>query len=103
MLDKSVIGGSVAICQSQVTTRYQLVRRAKSECLVATHPSLFALTPSTFAQPHTQRLHLLDPFKMSNEEEQYEDSTMGGPGAPTPVSALEVRFTQPTNAYQKLT
>jgi len=27
---------------------------------------------------------------MSNEEEQYEDSTMGGPGAPTPVSALEV-------------
>ena len=29
---------------------------------------------------------------MSNEEEQYEDSTMGGPGAPTPVSALEVSF-----------
>lgn len=27
---------------------------------------------------------------MSNEEEQYDDSTMGGPGAPTPVSALEV-------------
>lgn len=26
---------------------------------------------------------------MSNEEEQYDDSTMGGPGAPTPVSALE--------------
>jgi hypothetical protein len=27
---------------------------------------------------------------MSAEEEQYEDSTMGAPGAPTPVSALEV-------------
>jgi len=27
---------------------------------------------------------------MSNEEEQYEESAMGGPGAPTPVSALEV-------------
>ncbi|KAI4924892.1 RecA recombinase Rhp51 [Alternaria infectoria] len=26
---------------------------------------------------------------MSAEEEQFEDSTMGGPGAPTPVSALE--------------
>jgi DNA repair protein RAD51 len=30
---------------------------------------------------------------MSAEEEQFEDSTMGGPGAPTPVSALEVGFT----------
>jgi len=29
---------------------------------------------------------------MSAEEEQFEDSTMGGPGAPTPVSALEVGF-----------
>lgn len=28
---------------------------------------------------------------MSAEEEQYDDSTMGAPGAPTPVSALEVR------------
>jgi DNA repair protein RAD51 len=27
---------------------------------------------------------------MSNEEEQYEEGTMGAPGAPTPVSALEV-------------
>lgn len=33
-----------------------------------------------------------DSLKMSNEEEQYDDSTMGGPGAPTPVSALEVGF-----------
>jgi hypothetical protein len=29
---------------------------------------------------------------MSNEEEQHEESTMGGPGAPTPVSALEVGY-----------
>lgn len=28
---------------------------------------------------------------MSTEEEQYDESTMGAPGAPTPVSALEVR------------
>lgn len=28
---------------------------------------------------------------MSTEEEQYEDGAMGAPGAPTPVSALEVR------------
>lgn len=29
---------------------------------------------------------------MSTEEQQFEDdSQMGGPGAPTPVSALEVR------------
>jgi DNA repair protein RAD51 len=26
---------------------------------------------------------------MSAEEEQFDDSSMGGPGAPTPVSALE--------------
>jgi hypothetical protein len=31
--------------------------------------------------------------KMSAEEEQFDDSSMGGPGAPTPVSALEVCFT----------
>jgi len=30
---------------------------------------------------------------MSAEEEQYEDSAVGGPGAPTPVSALEVNAT----------
>jgi hypothetical protein len=30
---------------------------------------------------------------MSAEEEQFDDSSMGGPGAPTPVSALEVCFT----------
>ena len=30
---------------------------------------------------------------MSNEEEQYEDGAMGAPGAPTPVSALEVNTT----------
>jgi hypothetical protein len=29
---------------------------------------------------------------MSAEEEQYDESAMGAPGAPTPVSALEVRF-----------
>ena len=30
---------------------------------------------------------------MSAEEEQYEEGGMSAPGAPTPVSALEVRIT----------
>ena len=29
---------------------------------------------------------------MSAEEEQFEESTTGAPGAPTPVGALEVRI-----------
>ena len=37
----------------------------------------------------------LDLWKVNRagEEEQFDDSSMGGPGAPTPVSALEVCFT----------
>jgi hypothetical protein len=38
---------------------------------------------------------------MSAEEEQYDDSTMGAPGAPTPVSALEVRMRQDRQFVRK--
>jgi hypothetical protein len=31
---------------------------------------------------------------MSAEEEQYDESTMSAPGAPTPVAALEVHTQQ---------
>jgi hypothetical protein len=31
---------------------------------------------------------------MSAEEEQYDESTMSAPGAPTPVAALEVHMQQ---------
>jgi hypothetical protein len=57
------------------------------------HPSFsFVLSHSTLAHPYIRNLIHNKVFKMSNEEEQYEDSTMGGPGAPTPVSALEVGY-----------
>jgi hypothetical protein len=49
--------------------------------------------PSTNV-PHllpTTLLSLLYTFVMSAEEEQYEEGGMSAPGAPTPVSALEVR------------
>lgn len=37
---------------------------------------------------------------MSAEEEQYDDGSMGAPGAPTPVSALEVRVAMPSRTNQ---
>lgn len=42
---------------------------------------------------HTQLLASTYTDNMSTEEQQFDDdSQMGGPGAPTPVSALEVRI-----------
>lgn len=57
------------------------------------HPTKF-LSLSAYLDSHIFTHCEPDTFvKMSTEEEQYDDGSMGAPGAPTPVSALEVRVT----------
>lgn len=90
----------VAISLGHVSARSALARRDDCQCPLATPPSLSSIQTCTLTKSHnldSSTYHYiysntctLQLAKMSNEEEQYDDSSMGGPGAPTPVSALEV-------------
>jgi hypothetical protein len=89
------------ICHDHVIARFAyprptVVRRASSQqpSPPLQHPKPPGL-PLSIVHPHfapPQNLHNL--HNMSAEEEQYDESTMSAPGAPTPVAALEVRVQQ---------
>jgi hypothetical protein len=86
-----LLDSSLVFVESHVIARSTLSPVMVLHASSPRHFSCHHISCTSHTQNHTYASFLPHSDNMSAEEEQYDESTTGAPGAPTPVSALEVR------------